>query len=96
MYCRVPRAIKALLWDQEIIYTAGRKGARGQVLYSFLPRMRRGGASWVLQPWSWCSDGNFILSCILETERWHQSLEWDGGGGGIPKEGERLCVFKIT
>ena len=45
IYCRVPRAIKAPLWDQETIYTAGRKEARDQVLYSFLPRMRRGRAS---------------------------------------------------
>lgn len=50
IYSRVPRAIKAPSWDQETIYTAGWKGARDWVLYSPLPRMRRGGASWVLQP----------------------------------------------
>lgn len=40
IYCRVPKAIKAPLWDQETIYTAGRKGAEDQVLYSSLPRMK--------------------------------------------------------
>ena len=76
IYCRVPRAIKAPLWDQETIYTAGRKEARDQVLCSFLPRMRRGRASWILQPLSRCSDGYFILPCILETERW--IICWSG------------------
>lgn len=45
-----PRAIKAPSWDQETIYTSGRKGARGKVLYSSLPRRERGRASWVLRP----------------------------------------------
>ena len=53
IYCRVPRAFRApapALWDWETIYTAGRKGVRDQVLHSCLPRMRRGGVSWVLHP----------------------------------------------
>ena len=49
----------------------------------------------VLQPLSWCSDGYFILACILETERciscW-SGMEVDESKIGIHKEGERLCV----
>lgn len=40
IYCRVSRA-KAPSWDGKSIYTAGREGARDQVLCSSLPRMRR-------------------------------------------------------
>lgn len=46
-----------------------------------LPAQNEEGRSVLRPAASWGSDGNFILPCILERERWGQLLEWDEGGG---------------
>lgn len=79
IYCGVPRAIRAPLWDRETIYTAGGKELRPGP--GLLPAQNEEGRSVLRPAASWGSDGNFILPCILEMERWDQLLEWDEGGG---------------
>ena len=60
--------------------------------------------SWILQPLSRCSDGYFILPCILETERWisywsgmevDETTKWEEVSTRKGKDCVIFCLFVV-
>lgn len=76
IYCGDSRAIKAPSLGGATIYTAGEKEARSQRLGLVLPTALNEEGRGVLGPADvvLCSDGNFVLPCVLKMERSGQVL----------------------